>query len=162
MKRFIALYTLFLAILFTFFYADTSVVSTFLNDGQTKLTLYFLELFLKPEQLQGADIWITPYYKIIINKACNGVIPMLFLFASLLAYPSNILNKLFWMLLGYVLFSVVNVFRILLVVYFTQTGEGHKDFYWSHDIVGNILLMLTGLGLFIAFIKTSTHIKTSF
>jgi exosortase/archaeosortase family protein len=60
------------------------------------------------------------------------------------------------MFLGYTLFSVVNVFRILLVVYFTQTGEGQKDFYWSHDIVGNILLMITGLGLFIAFIKTSS------
>ena len=156
MKQFITLYFLFLVILFTLFYAPTSAMSTLLNEGQTKLTLYFLELFLKPEQLQGVDIWITPYYKIIINKACNGVIPMLFLFASIWAYPSTLLHKLFWMLLGYVLFSVVNVFRVLLVVYVTQTGEGYKDFYWSHDIVGNILLMLTGLGLFIAFIKTSS------
>ena len=156
MKRFIALYFLFLAILFTLFYAPTSGMSTLLNEGQTKLTLYLLEIFLKPEQLKGAEIWITPYYKIIINQACNGVIPILFLFASILAYPSTVGQKLFWMVLGYVLFSAVNVFRILLVVYFTQTGEGHKDFYWSHDIVGNILLMLTGLGLFIAFIKTSS------
>jgi exosortase/archaeosortase family protein len=58
--------------------------------------------------------------------------------------------------LGYVVFSVVNVLRILLVVYVTQTGEGHADFYWSHDLVGNLLLMLVGLGLFIAFIKTSS------
>ena len=34
--------------------------------------------------------------------------------------------------------------------------KGHGDFYWSHDIVGNIFLMITGLGLFIAFIKTSS------
>ncbi len=115
-----------------------------------------LEMFLKPEQLKGIDIWINPHYKIIINKACNGVIPILFLFASVLAYPSRVTHKIVWMVLGYVLFSVVNVARILLVVHFTQTGKGQEDFYWSHDLVGNALLMLTGLGLFIAFIKTSS------
>lgn len=156
MKRFIALYFLYLVILFIFFYADTSAISTFLNDGQTKLTLMGLEMFLKPEQLKGIDIWINPHYKIIINKACNGVIPILFLFASVLAYPSRVTHKIVWMVLGYVLFSVVNVARILLVVHFTQTGKGQEDFYWSHDLVGNALLMLTGLGLFIAFIKTSS------
>ncbi len=162
MKQFIALYFLFLAILFVFFYAPTTMVSTMINDGQSSLTLYFLDIFLKPEQLKGIDIWINPHYKIIINKACNGVIPILFLFASILAYPSSIGHKILWMVLGYVLFSVVNVARILLVVYFTQTGEGQKEFYWSHDLVGNTLLMLTGLVLFIAFIKTSSKTIKNF
>jgi len=157
MKRFITLYFLFLALLFTFFYAPTSAVSTLLNEGQTKLTLFFLDMFLAPEQLKGIDIWINSHYKIIINQACNGVIPILFLFASILAYPSTWGHKIVWMGIGYVLFSVVNVARILLVVYVTQTGEGQKEFYWSHDLVGNTLLMLTGLGLFIAFIKTSSR-----
>jgi len=141
--------------LFTFFYADTSAVSTFLNESQTKLTLFFLDLFLREEQLNGVDIWINPYYKIIITKACNGIIPMFFLFASIMAYPSKISHKISWILMGYVLFFVVNVARILLVVYVTQTGEGQKDFYWSHDFIGNGLLMITGLGLFIMFAKTS-------
>jgi exosortase/archaeosortase family protein len=156
MKRFVALYFLFLALLFTFFYAPTTPLSTLLNDGQTNLTLYFLEMFLKPEQLKGIDIWINPNYKIIINKSCNGVIPILFLFASILAYPSTLGHKLFWIGVGYVLFSVVNVARILLVVYATESGEGQKEFYWSHDLVGNTLLMITGLVLFVAFIKTSS------
>jgi len=162
MKRFVALYFLFLALLFVFFYAPTSAVSDLLNEGQTKLTLYFLDMFLAPEQLKGIDIWINPHYKIIINKACNGVIPILFLFASILAYPSSIGHKILWMALGYVLFSIVNVARILLVVYVTQTGGGHEDFYWSHDLIGNTLLMLTGLGLFIAFIKTSSKTVKDF
>lgn len=156
MKRFIALYFLFLILLFVLFYAPTSSISILLNDGQTSLILFLLEFFLKPEQLQGIDIWINPHYKIIISKACNGVIPILFLFASILAYPSSVGHKILWMLMGYVLFSVVNVVRILLVVYVTQTGEGQQDFYWSHDLIGNSLLMLTGLGLFVAFIKTSS------
>jgi len=159
MKRFIALYTLFLAILFTLFYADTNSFSTTLNEGQSTLTLMLLDLFLDPGQLQGIDIWINPHYKIIINQACNGMIPILFLFASILAYPSSLWHKLFWMGTGYVVFSFVNVLRILMVVYFVEQKEGQANFYWSHDFVGNALLMGVGLGLFIAFIKTSRRSK---
>ncbi len=157
MKKFIALYFLFLALLFTLFYADTSVISHTINDGQTKLTLYFLKLFLEPGQLQGIDIWINPHYRIIINQACNGMIPILFLWASILAYPSGIWHKVLWMSVGYVLFSIVNVFRILLVVHFTEQEAGQGNFYWSHDLVGNAILMAVGLGLFITFIKTAKY-----
>ena len=137
------------------FYTETSILSTLVNEQQTKLTLFFLDMFLPPEQLQGIDIWINPQYKIIINRACNGIIPILFLFASILAYPSTLWYKIFWMSLGYIIFSLVNVFRILLVVYFVEQEGGQENFYWSHDLVGNVLLMSVGLGLFIAFIKLS-------
>ncbi len=155
MKRFVALYFLFLALLFTLFYADTSTVSTFLNEGQTKLTLFFLDIFLKPNQLIGTDIMINPHYKIIIDQACNGMIPILFLFAAILAYPSGIAHKILWMFIGYVLFSIVNVLRILLVVYFVEAEGGRENFYWSHDLLGNTILMALGLGLFVLFIKTA-------
>ncbi|WP_295419936.1 exosortase/archaeosortase family protein [Sulfurovum sp.] len=161
MKRFAALYFLYLALLFVFFYAPTSALSTLLNEGQTKLTLFLLGLFLEPGQLKGIDIWVNPHYKIIINQACNGMIPILFLFASILAYPSSVLHKLLWLLIGYIVFSVVNIMRLLFVSYATQTGNGQEEFYWSHDLVGNALLMLTGLGLFIAFIKTARNVTTA-
>ena len=157
MKKFIALYFLFLALLFTLFYANTSVVSTTINNEQTKLTLFFLKLFLESNQLQGIDIWVNPHYRIIINQACNGMIPILFLCASILAYPSGIWHKILWMSLGYVIFSVVNVFRILLVVHFVEQPAGQENFYWSHDLAGNAILMTVGLGLFVAFIKTSAR-----
>jgi len=156
MKRFVALYFLFLAILFMVFYAPTSSISTSLNELQTKLTLITLEFFLKPEQLQGIDIWINPHYKIVITKACNGMIPILFLLASILAYPATWTHKLIWSVIGYVTFFISNIIRILGVVYITENGEGQGEFYWSHDIAGNILLMSIGLTLFVFFIKTSS------
>lgn len=163
MKRFIALYFLYLMILFTLFYADTSLLSNKVNEEQTKLTIFFLKIFLTPGQLQGVDIWINPHYKIIINHACNGLIPIIFLFASIFAYPSTLWHKIYWMIIGYMVFTLVNVFRILLVVYFVEQKAGRENFYWSHDLMGNILLMGVGLGLFIAFIKTSSlsHSKRS-
>jgi len=154
MKKFIALYFLYLALFFTFFYANTSIVSHTINEEQTKLTLYFLNIFLGPDQLQGIDIWINSHYKIIINQACNGIIPTLFLWAAILAYPSTIWHKILWMVMGYLLFSLVNIFRILLVVHFVEQEGGRGNFYWSHDLMGNTILMVVGLGLFVVFIRT--------
>lgn len=132
-------------------------MATFVNAGQTKITLFFIDMFLTPGQLSGADIWINPQYKIIIDQACNGMIPILFLFASIFAYPSTLWHKIFWVGIGYVVFSVVNIFRIFLVVYFVEQEGGKGNFYWSHDLMGNALLMAAGLGLFIVFIKTSPY-----
>ena len=161
MKKFITLYFIFIAILFSVFYVNTNMFSTYINNNQTNLTLYILNIFLDPSQLKGIDIWINPHYKIIISKACNGIIPILFLFSSILAYPSRVGHKIFWMFVGYAVFSLVNVIRILMVVYFVEQQEGKSNFYWSHDIVGNILLLFFGLGLFITFIKTSSYKKES-
>ncbi|MCW8821826.1 MAG: exosortase/archaeosortase family protein [Sulfurovum sp.] len=157
MKKFIALYFLYLALFFTLFYANTSMISHTMNEEQTKLTLYFLHIFLGPDQLQGIDIWINPHYKIIINQACNGIIPILFLWASILAYPSTIWYKILWMVIGYLLFSLVNIFRILLVVHFVEQEGGRENFYWSHDLMGNTILMVVGLGIFVAFIRTAAQ-----
>ena len=157
MKQFVLLYFFFIVLLFVLFYAQTSIISTMLNDGQRKLTLFFLDFFLKDGQLKGIDIWVNSHYKIIITQACNGMIPILFFFASVLAYPSSMKDKIIWMIFAYVLFSAVNVFRILLVVFITERGKGQQDFYWSHDILGNTLLLITGLFLFVSFIKTSSR-----
>ena len=159
MKRFIAFYFISLAFLFMFFYADTNPLSTYLNEAQTALTLLMLNPFLDPSQLQGSDIWINPNYKIIINQSCNGMIPILFLIAAIIAYPSAVRYKILWMITGYVVFSLVNTLRILLVVHFVEQEEGRANFYWSHDLLGNTILMITGLALFIAFIKTSKRSK---
>lgn len=155
MKQFLGLYFLFLVFLFTVFYAPTTSMAIWINEIQSNLTLTALDMFLQPEQLKGVDIWISPQYKIIITKACNGIIPVLFLWASILAFPATWIQKMIWMILGYIVFFVMNIVRILWVVYVTENGKGHGDFYWSHDVVGNILLLLTGVGLFVAYIKSA-------
>jgi exosortase/archaeosortase family protein len=159
MKRFAVFYFLFLAILFVLLYAQTNPLSTYINDTQTMLTLTLLDLFLEPSQLQGVDIWITPNYKIIIDHSCNGIIPILFLSAAILAYPASFWHKFLWLVLGYLVFSLANVLRILLVVHFVAQEKGRGNFYWSHDLLGNALLMVVGLSLFMLFIKTSKRLK---
>lgn len=153
MKRFVVLYFLFLALLFVLFYAHTSSLAMLLNEEQTKSTLFFLEKFLDKGQLKGIDIWINPHYKIVITQACNGMIPILFFWASVLAYPASFFYKATWVVVGYIAFTMINILRLLFVVYVTQHGRGHEDFYWSHDLLGNFFLMAVGLGIFVLFLK---------
>ncbi|MBD3791988.1 MAG: exosortase/archaeosortase family protein [Campylobacterales bacterium] len=155
MKKFALLYLLALVLLFVMFYADTSIISRALNHTQTSLTLMMLQPFLEPGQLHGNDIIISSFYKIIITQACNGMIPILFYFAAIVAYPSRLWIKPLWMGAGYLIFTLVNVLRILIVVYFVEQKGGRDNFYLAHDIFGNALLMVVGLGLFILFIKYS-------
>jgi exosortase/archaeosortase family protein len=155
MKRFITLYFLFLGILFLVFISPLFDFSLALNYFQTEFTLVVLDYFLDENQRIGSDIWIDSGYKIVITNACNGLMPLFFLYASIFAYPSSLWGKVFWMFLGYVILFVVNIIRIVWVVFVTQEGKGQEEFYWSHDIVGNIFLMFWGLVLFVGFIKIS-------
>ena len=133
------------------FYADTSWLSSFTSESQTNFTLSTLNIFLDPEQLQGNKIWINPHYHLIVNKSCNGMIPILFLYASILAYPSSFFHKILWMIIGYFILFITNTVRILLVVYFVEEG-GKENFYWAHDILGNVLLLFVGLVVFMAYV----------
>jgi len=153
-KKFIMLYVLYLSSLFLILYAPTSSVSTTINNFQTNLTLQTISLFLKDTQIRGIDIWVNPYYKIIITQACNGMIPTLFLVSSILAYPSKFIMKILWIIVGYIVYIIANVLRLILVIKVTKI-YGSNSFYWIHDIVGNALLIGVGFMIFTAFIKTS-------
>jgi exosortase/archaeosortase family protein len=154
MKRFVRTYFGTLLALFVVLYLPTSPLSLWFNELQTSLTLHLIEPFLHPGQLQGIDIWITPHYKIYISKACNGFIPIFFLWAAIVAYPALWQHRVKWIVLSYLLFSLINAVRIVFVVKMAEAHGGSGAFYWSHDLLGNGLLIFSGLGMFILFIKS--------
>ena len=151
-KKFLLRYALYTALLFALFYLPSNPLSVALNALQTKLTLTLLSTTLWQDAVKGIDIWINPHYRIYISQACNGFIPILILYASLLAYPARWRRRIVWMVMGYILFDVVNVVRLIFVSYMTKI-YGPQAFGWAHDIVGNAMLMITGLLLFVTFVK---------
>ena len=155
MRRFVLFYLLTLLSLFGLLYLDTNFIANVFNQKQTALTLSMIEPFLKTGQLRGEDIVISPYYKIIITQACNGMIPILFYFTAIISYPSRLCFKPLWMAVGYILFTLANVLRILIVVYFVEQKGGRENFFWAHDIFGNVILMTLGFALFILYIKSA-------
>jgi len=158
MKRFAYTYGILLLLFFAIFYWDFSPIATSLNHYQTQITLFLLDIGLGEGRLKGIDIMINPHYKIIITKACNGMIPILVLLAAIWAYPVSWIHKLWWSVVGYLVLGAVNLFRLIMVANLVKV---QADFPLYHDLFGNMLLMATGLGLFYLFLRGTRRYRLS-
>jgi exosortase/archaeosortase family protein len=152
MKKFLLSYWLGIALLFTLFYWDFSPLSLPLNNMQTNFTSYLTSLSLPEGMIEAHRIFINHSYALVIEKACNGMIPYLFFLASIIAFPSTLVHKVKWAIMGYVFILTMNVFRIWFVTQFVLQEK--SNFSLAHDYLGNGVLILTGLLLFTSFIKT--------
>ncbi len=152
MKKFILSYWLGIVLLFALFYWDYSPMSTIVNDFQKDITALLTAQLLPLGMMEDYHIFINEHYSLVIEKACNGMIPYLFFLASILAFPASIMHKVKWAMMGYLFISAINVFRIWFVTQFVLQSQ--NNFSLAHDYLGNALLIVTGLILFISFIKT--------
>ncbi|MBU1667246.1 hypothetical protein KKC13_02440 [bacterium] len=152
MKKFLLTYWFGIALLFGLFYWDLSPLSHAINQQQTDLTSYLTSLTLLDNMMEQHRIIINPHYALVIEKTCNGMIPYLFFLASIIAFPSTLMHKIKWSIMGYIIISAMNIFRIWLVTQFVL--QGRNNFSLAHDYIGNALLILTGLALFIWFVKS--------
>ena len=152
MIKFLLTYWIGIALFFGIFYWDASPISLLINQHQTGLTTYLTSLVLPSEMLNNYRIFISDNYSLVIEKACNGMIPYLFFLASIMAFPSTLLHKAKWALFGYLLISLMNTFRIWMVTQLVL--QERSNFSLAHDYLGNALLILTGLILFISFVKS--------
>lgn len=157
MKKFLLTYWLGIALLFAFFYWDLSPLTPLINEAQTNFTSYLTSLTLSNEMMDKNRIIINQYYALIIEKACNGMIPYLFFLASIIAFPSTTRHKIKWGIIGYIVILTMNVFRIWLVTQFVLVQR--NNFSLAHDYIGNGLLIITGLLLFILFVKSRKRKK---
>jgi len=157
MKKFILLYWLNIILLFSLFYWDISPIAEMLNQLQTDLTTYIVSLTLNDEITKGYEIVINSHYSLVIERACNGMVPYLFFLASIIAFPSTLLHKIKWVLVGYIIITTINIFRIWLVAKLVLAEV--DNFSLAHDFIGNAILIFTALTLFILFVKTGKRIK---
>jgi exosortase/archaeosortase family protein len=138
-------------LLFGIFYWDISIVAEVVNSFQTNLTSHTISLLM--DNMEGNEIIINPHYSLVIEKACNGVVPYLLLLSSILAFPSTIKNRVIWATLGYITITVLNIFRIWLITKIVEMGV--DNFSLAHDFIGNAILILTSLLLFLGFIRSN-------
>jgi len=152
MKKFLLTYWIGIALLFGLFYWDLSPLSFSINNQQTNFTSFLTSLSLSEGMMEEHRIIINNHYALVIEKACNGMIPYLFFLASIIAFPSTILHKVKWAIMGYIFISAMNIFRIWFVTQLVL--EERKNFSLAHDYLGNGLLIVTGLLLFTWFVKS--------
>ena len=153
MIKFLLTYWFGILLFFGLFYWDLSPISSILNKFQTDFTAYLTSLILPKNMIENHNIFISNNYSLVIEKACNGIIPYLFFLSSIVAFPSSIVHKIKWMLFGYILIVAMNTFRIWIVTKLVLKEP--SNFSFAHDYLGNILLILTGLTLFVWFCKSS-------
>jgi len=152
MRRFLLLYWLGIGLFFAIFYWEISPIAPILNNMQTNFTTFLTSLTLPSDMMRGHHITINPHYELVIEKACNGMIPYLFFLASIFAFPSTWRHTLIWALIGYVVIESMNILRIWIVSKMVLMDR--DNFSLSHDYLGNIMLMMSVLSLFILFVKT--------
>ena len=152
MKKFIFFYPLSIALLFLLFYWDGSALAVTLNQWQVSLSAQLTSLTLAKNLMQANHIFISPSLTLVIDKSCNGFIPYFFFLASIIAFPSTFKHKIKWAISGYILLSLLNVFRIWFITQLVMDSQ--NNFSLAHDYLGNMFLVLSGTLLFIAFIKT--------
>jgi exosortase/archaeosortase family protein len=111
-----------------------------------------MEMSLEPFQVVGRKILISDTYTLIVTQACNGMVPLWMFYASILAVRTAWVYQLKWMVAGYITIFVVNVFRIWFVAFFAKE-MGQSSFFLAHDLVGNIILIVTGTLLFFIYLR---------
>jgi len=105
-----------------------------------------------PNRIIDYDIVINPKYHIVITPECNGLIPYFIYLAGVLAYPKSWFLKLKWTVFGLIIFNIANLIR-LVVVTLVVNKYGSSSFYYIHDIVGNIFLVILGSVLFLGYLN---------
>ena len=155
-KTFIISYLVWLGVLFGLFYLNTNSFAVFLNELQRDWLMSSLRYFLG-DIVRDIYIYSCDSFRIRITYACNGLVPYYFFLASIFAYPSRWSLRFIWAVLGYIAIYIVNLIRLLFVTQMTRSGG--ENFWWSHDIVGNMMLTAVGLGLFLSFIEVSDRGK---
>ncbi len=151
-QRFVLSYLIWLGVLFGLFYWDLSPLAHAPNEVLRLNLLKIMDFGLTPGQVRGSDIWINPHYKLMIEKACNGMIPVLMYLASIFAYPSSWRRRILWGIAGTAVMLTLNVLRIFMVTWFVMQG-GRESFSLSHDVFGNAIFMVAGLVMFYLFIR---------
>jgi len=157
MKKFLILYWLSIAILFAIFYWNISPIAQIINNIQTDLVSNITSILLDKGMINGHEIIINKHYSLIIENACNGMVPYLFFLASILAFPSTYIHKIIWSIIGYIIINIINIFRIWIIT--QMVLESQNNFSLAHDWIGNILLVSVSLALFILFVKTRYNYK---
>jgi len=151
-KKFLFIYPLTLTLLFTIFYWDISPLANLINQWQVNLSSLLTSFTLDDSAMQNNHILINSTLTLVIDKECNGFIPYFFFLASIIAFPSSIKHKIKWAVVGYVILSIFNVFRIWFITQLVMSSQ--KNFSLAHDYLGNIFLVVSAILLFITFIKT--------
>ena len=163
MLRYTLLYILWGPVLFGLIYFEGFSPFFFLNNLQTDLTIFLtfsgLDLFSFPVDTHG-DLVLFPSGLILkIHYTCNAMAPILLYTAAIVSYPTDIKNKVSWIIAGYFILVGLNLIRMLLVAYAVIVDP--DSFHWAHNYVGRYGMGVLTLFIFFVFTQKALVIQPS-
>ena len=101
------------------------------------------------DQITNQGVYIMP--------GCNGVEVCLVLVAAILAFPSNIKNKVLGIFFGVLVVQFLNLIRIVSLFFLLQWDKNWFDFF--HLYLWQALIMLDALVFWFLWVRYSMRVK---
>ena len=153
MKGYVLRYAFWAPLLFALIYFEGFSPLFFIANLQTALTANLTEMVIHlltlPISVDGIVITFKSGFYLRILHECNGLAPILLFWAAVWSYPTAIRVKVFWTLAGYFVLVVLNILRIMLVLYVVDIDR--ENLVWSHHYVGRYGMGVMTLTLFWIF-----------
>lgn len=154
MLRFLLLFLLYLAVLFTFELlqpVDRYVILPF-TAAIAKISVGIVGLFDAHAIAYGKILESTTnHFAISIERGCNGVEAVIILVSAMLAFPAPWKHRLIGIGLGFLAIQALNLVRIISLFYLGQWNRVWFD--WFHLYLWQALIVLDALVAFLIWLR---------
>jgi exosortase H (IPTLxxWG-CTERM-specific) len=154
MLRFIVLFLVYLALLFTLELlqpVDRYVILPF-TAAIAKISVGIVSLFDAHAVAYGKILQSTSNnFAISIERGCNGVEAVIILVSAMLAFPAPWKNRLIGIGLGFLAIQALNLVRIVSLFYLGQWNRVWFD--WFHLYLWQALIVLDALVAFLIWLR---------
>ncbi len=160
MKKFVFLYTFYLAI--AFFLIDYEPmrkllhIESFYNDLIASISAWFISLLHIPVTAHR-DTLQLPHANMIIKFGCNGLEAVLIYLAGVLAYPATWRQKLLYGLLGTIVLEIINILRIALLAWVIEHYP--KQFDLMHNYITQSIMIVLAFLVFLLYLQRVSGAK---
>jgi exosortase/archaeosortase family protein len=118
--------------------------------GVVILTSKILEVLTIPSTYQGSVIKL-PSIALDVRFGCNGLEAVLIYAVAVLAFPAPWMHRLLGMFVGFVLLQVINILRIIALVY--SALHLKSIFQYIHIYVAQGMMIAVSLGIFFIYLN---------
>lgn len=151
-------------ILFYNFIRKISFIDYIYEEGiyfQTKIQLIFSKLLLNifgyDIEIYGKTIKIIGSYGVHLDRGCLGRNTLGLFIGFILVFPGNFLNKLWFMILGVIIFIFLNVSRIVALTIIENICPQNLDF--NHHFTFKIIVYIVIFFLWTWWIRKYSLLK---
>ena len=156
-KKFILFYLVYMFLLFTLieleYFKNLLQINPTYSAVVAKVSAFAFTPFVEASYV-GNFIHL-PNATLDIKFGCNGLESILLYIAAILAYAATLKQKLYGLVIGFIVINVINIFRILVLGYVLLE---HKDMFdiMHHYVTQNIMIVF----VFMVFIVYMRLIET--